>query len=105
MTLASADGVTHFPAEVHEVADVTGAGDTVTAVLAASLGARRDIKEACRLASTAAGIAVGHRGCYVVTAAELEAVAQGRPRKVRDWASARRWLAEQRRAGTAHRLY
>ena len=99
MTLASADGVTHFPAEVHEVADVTGAGDTVTAVLAASLGARRDIKEACRLASTAAGLAVGHRGCYVVTAAELEAVAQGRPRKVRDWASARRWLAEQRRVG------
>ena len=72
MTLASADGIAHFPAEVREVADVTGAGDTVIATLAACLGSGRDIKAACRIASVAAGIAVGHRGCYVVKAAELE---------------------------------
>jgi len=99
MTLASADGITHFPAEVREVADVTGAGDTVVATLAACLGSGRDIKEACRIASVAAGIAVGHRGCYVVKAAELEGALRGRSPKVRDWETARRWAADQRRAG------
>jgi D-beta-D-heptose 7-phosphate kinase / D-beta-D-heptose 1-phosphate adenosyltransferase len=99
MTLASADGVAHFPAEVREVADVTGAGDTVIAALAACLGSGRDIKEACRIASVAAGIAVGHRGCYVVKAVELEGVLRGLSPKVRDWEAARRWVGDQRRTG------
>jgi len=60
MTLASPEGVVHFPAEVREVADVTGAGDTVTAVLAAVLGGGGGIQEACRMASIAAGIAGLH---------------------------------------------
>ena len=99
MTLASSDGIAHFPAEVREVADVTGAGDTVTATLAAFLGGGRDVKDACRLASVAAGIAVGHRGCYVVKASELEAAFRGRSPKVRDWESTRRWSEDQRRLG------
>jgi D-beta-D-heptose 7-phosphate kinase / D-beta-D-heptose 1-phosphate adenosyltransferase len=98
MTLASADGIAHFPAEVREVADVTGAGDTVIATLAAWLGSGHDIKEACRIASVAAGIAVGHRGCYVVKTAELEGALRGRSPKVHDRETARRWVAAQRRA-------
>ncbi len=99
MTLASADGVVHFPAEVREVADVTGAGDTVTATLAAFLGSGRDVKDACRMASLAAGIAVGHRGCYVVSASELEAAFQGRSPKIRNHESAKVWVDDQRRLG------
>ena len=99
MTLASNDGVSHFQAEVREVADVTGAGDTVTATMAACLASGRDMKEACRLASIAAGIAVGHRGCHVVKASELEAAFRGRSPKVRDRLSLRRWVEDQRRLG------
>ena len=99
MTLASVEGVSHFPAEVREVADVTGAGDTVTATLAAFLGAGRDMIEACRLASLAAGIAVGHRGCYVVRDTELDAASQGRSPKIRDWTAGRLWAQRQHLAG------
>lgn len=71
MTLASGHGVRHFAAEVREVADVSGAGDTVVATLAACLASRWPIQAACRLASVAAGIAVSKPGTYVVSAAEL----------------------------------
>lgn len=99
MTLAAVDGASHFAAEVREVADVTGAGDTVIAVMAACLGESRPAEEACRLASIAAGIAVGHSGCYIVRAAELAGAIRGRSPKIRDLETARRWSAEQRRAG------
>ena len=102
MTLASIDGISHFQAEVRDVADVTGAGDTVTATLAACLASGRDMKEACRLASIAAGIAVGHRGCHVVKASELEAAFRGRSPKIKDRLSLRRWVDDQRRRG--HRI-
>jgi D-beta-D-heptose 7-phosphate kinase/D-beta-D-heptose 1-phosphate adenosyltransferase len=84
---------------MREVADVTGAGDTVVAVLAACLGSGWEIEEACRLASVAAGIAVGRAGTYVVQAAEVEAAWRGGSLKVLDWAAARVRIAEARRAG------
>jgi D-beta-D-heptose 7-phosphate kinase/D-beta-D-heptose 1-phosphate adenosyltransferase len=99
MTLATAEGVFHFAAEVREVADVSGAGDTVVAVLASSLARGTDVEEACRLASVAAGIAVGHRGAYVVQATELEnALRVGSP-KLLDWHAARRRAAAARESG------
>jgi D-beta-D-heptose 7-phosphate kinase/D-beta-D-heptose 1-phosphate adenosyltransferase len=52
----------HFPAEAREVYDVSGAGDTVVAALAAGLGAGFDIAEAVSLANLAAGVVVGKRG-------------------------------------------
>jgi D-beta-D-heptose 7-phosphate kinase/D-beta-D-heptose 1-phosphate adenosyltransferase len=99
MTLATAGGLHHFPAEVREVADVTGAGDTVAAVLAACLGGGLGVEDACRAASVAAGIAVGHPGCYVVQGVELDWALRGHSPKVRSPESARRWAADQRRGG------
>jgi D-beta-D-heptose 7-phosphate kinase/D-beta-D-heptose 1-phosphate adenosyltransferase len=99
MTLATQGGIVHVPARTREVADVTGAGDTVVAVLAACLGSSWEIEEACQLASVAAGIAVGRAGTYVVQAAEVEAAWRGGSPKVLDWAAARRRIAEARRAG------
>jgi D-beta-D-heptose 7-phosphate kinase / D-beta-D-heptose 1-phosphate adenosyltransferase len=99
MTLASSDGVHNFPAEVREVADVAGAGDTVVATLATCLGAGWEMPEACRLASVAAGIAVSKPGVYVVQAAELERAWQGGSAKILDRDSARGQLAELRRRG------
>ncbi|RUL86886.1 D-glycero-beta-D-manno-heptose 1-phosphate adenylyltransferase [Tautonia sociabilis] len=99
MTLATAGGLHHFPAEVREVADVTGAGDTVAAVLAACLGSGSRVEDACRAASVAAGIAVGHPGCYVVRASELDRALRGCSPKVRSPEAARQWALDQRRAG------
>jgi D-beta-D-heptose 7-phosphate kinase/D-beta-D-heptose 1-phosphate adenosyltransferase len=99
MTLAAAEGVTHVPARTRDVADVTGAGDTVVAVLAAALGSGWTIAEACKLASVAAGIAVSHPGTYVVQAAELETAWHGLSPKILAWEAARRRLAAARRRG------
>jgi D-beta-D-heptose 7-phosphate kinase/D-beta-D-heptose 1-phosphate adenosyltransferase len=62
---------THLHAAVNEVADVTGAGDTVVGVLAVALGAGFSLREAATLANFAAGIAVGHHGTWAVSASEL----------------------------------
>ncbi len=61
----------HLPAMTHEVADVTGAGDTVVATLALALGAGFDLREAAEMANLAAGVAVGHHGTWAVKRDEL----------------------------------
>jgi rfaE bifunctional protein kinase chain/domain len=61
-----------------EVADVTGAGDTVIATYTAALGAGADPESAARLANYAGGIVVMKRGTATVTRAELlRAVMEG----------------------------
>lgn len=62
MTLVQADGVRHFPAEAPEVYDVSGAGDTVVAVVAAAMAAGLPLEVGARLANIAAGIVVGKVG-------------------------------------------
>jgi len=62
----------HIPATAREVADVTGAGDTVVATLALALAAGASLSDAARLANRAAGIVVGRFGAATVTRAELE---------------------------------
>ena len=67
-----AEGVEgHLPATAREVADVTGAGDTVIATLALALAAGATISEAARLANEAAGLVVARFGPATVTVAEL----------------------------------
>jgi D-beta-D-heptose 7-phosphate kinase/D-beta-D-heptose 1-phosphate adenosyltransferase len=74
MLLVEASGATlKLAAEAREVFDVSGAGDTVIAVLAASLGAGASLADAARLANVAAGVVVGKIGTAVVEPTELEA--------------------------------
>jgi bifunctional ADP-heptose synthase (sugar kinase/adenylyltransferase) len=54
-----------------EVADVTGAGDTVVAALAMGLAAGASLVEAARIANQAAGLVVGRFGPATVTTEEL----------------------------------
>jgi len=68
-----------LPAAAREVADVTGAGDTVIAVLALGLAAGAELLDAARLANVAAGIVVGRFGPAIITAAELTHAANQRP--------------------------
>lgn len=67
----------HLPVMVNEVADVTGAGDTVVATLAVALGAGFELREAAAMANLAAGVAVGHHGTWAVRRDEL--IAADRP--------------------------
>ena len=71
MTLFSSDGVLHASAVAREVYDVSGAGDTVIATLAAMLGAGLPLAQAVSLANRAAGIVVGKLGTATVDYDEL----------------------------------
>lgn len=61
----------HARAEAREVFDVSGAGDTVIAVVATALAAGIDIEDALTLANAAAGIVVGRIGTATVSAEDL----------------------------------
>ncbi len=72
MSLFSANGDhVHIPTVAREVFDVTGAGDTVLAVLGCAAAGGLTTPEAARLANIAAGIAVAKLGTSVVTPAEI----------------------------------
>lgn len=67
----------HLPTHAREVFDVTGAGDTVISVLAASLAAKKSLPEATVLANIGAGVVVGKLGTATVNSEELEYALQG----------------------------
>lgn len=67
---AGADG--YLPASAREVADVTGAGDTVIATLSLAIAAGATMSEAARLANEAASIVVGRFGAATVSPDELK---------------------------------
>jgi D-beta-D-heptose 7-phosphate kinase/D-beta-D-heptose 1-phosphate adenosyltransferase len=66
------------PAHRRDVFDVTGAGDTVIAVLALGVAVGESLEDAARIANAAAGIAVGQVGAVAVPAAEIVAALNGR---------------------------
>ncbi len=65
------DGAVHVPAYPVKVRDVSGAGDTVAAVMAAMLAAGTELEQAARAANAAAAVVVGKRGTSTASAAEL----------------------------------
>ncbi len=71
MSLFDATGETRVHAQAREVFDVTGAGDTVIATLAAMLACGLNLTEALPIANRAGGIAVGKFGNATLTFEEL----------------------------------
>ena len=71
ITNLGADGSFHSPARSMEVFDVSGAGDTVIATIAAGLAGGLEMRSAVELANLAAGIVVGKAGTVPVTAHDL----------------------------------
>jgi D-beta-D-heptose 7-phosphate kinase / D-beta-D-heptose 1-phosphate adenosyltransferase len=85
MSVITPDEVRHYPGEAKDVFDVSGAGDTVVATLAAALAADVPLFEAARLANIAGGIVVGKVGTAVARPADILAAiapATGALRKV-----------------------
>jgi len=60
-----------LPTAAHHVYDVSGAGDTVAAVMALALGGGIDPADGARLANFAAAAVCGEPGVYAVTAEDL----------------------------------
>ena len=71
MTLFDARGQLHVSALAREVFDVTGAGDTVIATMAACVAAGLSLREALPLANRAGGLVVGKFGTAAVSYEEL----------------------------------
>ena len=71
MTLFDAQGQLHVSAQAREVFDVTGAGDTVIATMAALVAAGMNMREALPLANRAGGLVVGKFGTATVSYEEL----------------------------------
>lgn len=71
MTLFDAEGQISVSAQAREVFDVTGAGDTVIATLAALVAAGLSLRQALPLANRAGGLVVGKFGTATVSYEEL----------------------------------
>ena len=84
---AGVDGTLHLSSEVHEVADVSGAGDTMVAFIALGLAAGLPVPRAVSLANVAAGAVCETLGTATLTPAEFvvafkRTTESGRPEKV-----------------------
>ena len=71
LSVINGQQVLHIPTQAEEVFDVSGAGDTVAAVLAAGIAGGLDTIDAAHLANMAAGIVVGKMGTYAISRQEL----------------------------------
>lgn len=104
MTLVTAAGAEHLEAMKREVFDVSGAGDTVVATLAAAIGAGVALVDAAAIANAAAGVVVGKVGTAVVEKSELIDALHGRDRssagsKLASFEAALERIARWRRKG------
>jgi rfaE bifunctional protein kinase chain/domain len=80
MSLVTADGCAHVPVHgTDEVADVTGAGDTVIGTFALALAAGATALEAALLANYAGGVVVMKRGTATLSREELAAAVEDDP--------------------------
>jgi D-beta-D-heptose 7-phosphate kinase/D-beta-D-heptose 1-phosphate adenosyltransferase len=61
----------HFPAHRREVSDVSGAGDTVIAILSAALAAGQSLVDAVALSNVAAGMVCGRAGIATLSGPEI----------------------------------
>lgn len=84
LTLMGANEPVHIPTYAREVFDVSGAGDTVAAVMGAALATGLKPLTAAHLANLAAGVVVGKLGTYAISAAELDA-ALAEVERLEDW--------------------
>jgi D-beta-D-heptose 7-phosphate kinase / D-beta-D-heptose 1-phosphate adenosyltransferase len=95
----------HVAAYPVKVRDVSGAGDTVVAVLSVMLAAGLDFGEAMRAANAGAAVVVGKRGTATVSAAELRArllpsaLLAAEEKVIFDWAILAERIAQWRRSG------
>ncbi len=96
----------HIPAQVREIYDVSGAGDTVIATFAAGLAAGLPVRNAALLANVSAGIVVGKPGTATARLDEIRATLEAAPVTEKSSATQRapKWVTVQDAATQADRL-
>ena len=105
MSLVSGRTPVHIPAYPVRVRDVSGAGDTVVAILSAMLAMGADFESAMRASNAAAAVVVGKRGTATLSVAELRtrilpaSTLASEEKIIFDWAVLDDHLAEWRRQG------
>lgn len=104
MTLSTAEDVLHIPTQALEIYDVSGAGDTVVAVVSACLAAGADLPLSSHLANLAAGVVVSKAGTAPVTIKELQEsfaskVSRAQADKIFSWDLAKEQVIEWHRRG------
>lgn len=102
MTVVTGSDEVHLPALAREVFDVSGAGDTVVATVAAGLAAGMNVIDAAQLANVAAGLVVAKVGTAVVRLDELADGLGGAPglaAKIMDHAALQERVAQWRARG------
>lgn len=102
MTVVTGSDEVHLPALAREVFDVSGAGDTVVATVAAGLAAGMSVTDAAQLANVAAGLVVAKVGTAVVRRDELADGLGGAPglaAKIMDVAALEERVAQWRARG------
>jgi len=105
MTLVGEGAPIHVPAYPVRVRDVSGAGDTVVAVVSAMLAMGADFESAMRAANAAGAVVVGKRGTATLSVAELRSrilpasTLASEEKIVFDWSLLDEQLAEWRKAG------
>ena len=102
MSLFERDDAHHLPARAREVFDVTGAGDTVIAMMAAGLAAGLTRAHAAELANLAAGIVVAKLGTATVSRDELLAALHAAPeggRGITDETALADWMTDAKARG------
>jgi D-beta-D-heptose 7-phosphate kinase / D-beta-D-heptose 1-phosphate adenosyltransferase len=105
MTLVADGSAIHVPAYPVRVRDVSGAGDTVVAVVSAMLAMQADFESAMRAANAAAAVVVGKRGTATLSVAELRSrilpasTLAAEEKIIFDWALLDDHLADWRRQG------
>ncbi|HPF78066.1 MAG TPA: D-glycero-beta-D-manno-heptose-7-phosphate kinase [Alphaproteobacteria bacterium] len=99
--------VKHLKTKVQEVYDVSGAGDTVVAVLAACLAAGASLVDAAQFANIAGGLAVAKVGTAIIRHDEILSaienddnnLSQGRIARIADWDSAKELIRKWQKQG------
>lgn len=71
LSIIGPKSILHVPTYAREVFDVSGAGDTVAAVLLAGVSGGLPVEAAAHLANLAAGVVVAHTGTYAISYEEL----------------------------------
>lgn len=107
--ISKKDKPAHIKTQVREVYDVSGAGDTVVAALAAVMGAGGDLEQAAQVANIAGGIAVSKLGTAIVSHFEIheaindQADIGGHLAPIMDWEAAKeqieKWQAKGLKVG------
>jgi D-beta-D-heptose 7-phosphate kinase/D-beta-D-heptose 1-phosphate adenosyltransferase len=96
----------HIPAQVREIYDVSGAGDTVIATFATAIAAGLPVRNAALLANIAAGIVVGKTGTATARLDEIRAALEAEPVTEKTSATQRapKWVTLQDAVAQADRL-